>query len=270
MTIKNTQAILIKGAGEKASAVAHGLFENGYEKLIMTDTSSPLAERRGVCFCEAVFEQIKEVDGVVCEKTEPSVDSINTVWAKKNIPLLIVPCDEIINEINPGVIIDSIMAKKNTGTSVGQAPLVIALGPGFYAGKDSHYVIETNPNIPDLGKIIKEGYADDHTGIPTEVSGKSLERILRSPATGTLNAVLDVGDPVRKGEEIACIGEEKLVSPISGFVWGLIRTPAEVKEGQKLGDILPGNDRNICFEITPQAKVIAEAVREAILKGIPT
>ena len=269
MTGEKTQTILIKGAGEKASAVAHGLFKDGYEKLIMTDTDSPLAERRGVCFCEAVFERKKEVDGVVCKRTGPSVDAVKALWAVKNIPLLIIPCDELINEIKPDIIIDSIMAKTNRGTSVDQASLVIALGPGFCAGKDAHYVIETNPNIPDLGKIIEEGCAEEHTGIPTEVSGKSLERLLASPGTGTLRAVLDIGDPVREGEIIAYIGDKKLVSPLSGFVWGLIRSPAEVKEGQKLGDIYPGTDRNACFEITPQAKIIAKAVRNAILKGIP-
>lgn len=267
MTNHKTQTILIKGAGEKASAVAHGLFINGYEKLIMTDTSFPLAERRGVSFCEAVFEQKKEVDGVVCEKIEPSVDAVKDAWAKKSIPLLVVPCDEVINAIKPDIIIDGVMAKENTGTSIDQAPLVIALGPGFCAGKDAHYVIETNPNIPELGKVIEKGFAGEHTGIPTEVLGKSLERLLTSPETGTLHVVKDIGDTVEEGEIIGHVGDKKLLSPIHGFVWGLIRTPADVKEGQKLGDILPGDDKNVCFEITPQAKIITEGVKRAILNG---
>jgi xanthine dehydrogenase accessory factor len=162
------------------------------------------------------------------------------------------------------------MAKRNTGTSIDQAPLVIALGPGFCAGRDAHYVIETNPNIPELGKIIEDGYAEEHTGIPTKVLGKSLERILTSPGTGTLYGIRDIGNSVKKGGIIGYIGEEKLISPISGIIWGLIRTPASVKQGQKLGDIHPGSDRNICFEITPQAKIIAEAVRKAILRKYPS
>jgi len=269
MTIQKNQTILIKGAGEKASAVAHGLYTNGYHKLIMTDISYPLAERRGVCFSEAAIDQKKEVHGVTCEKAESSVDSVNSIWSRNNIPLLIVSCDEVINEIKPDIVIDGIMAKKNTGTSIEQAPLVISLGPGFYAGKDVHYAIETNPNIPDLGKIIEEGFAEEHTGIPTNVLGKTLERLLNSPGTGTLNVIKDVGDPVQKGEIFGHVGDKKLISPLSGFVWGLIRTPADVKEGQKLGDIYPGEDRNVCFEITRQAKLIGKSVRDAILKGIP-
>lgn len=267
--MKKTQTILIKGAGEKASAVAHDLFSNGYKRIIMTDLPYPLAERRGVCFCEAVIEQKKEVKGVTAEKAESSVDSVNALLSKGVIPILITPDDDLVNGIRPDIIIDGLLAKKNTGTSIDQAPVVIALGPGFYAGKDAHYVIETNPNIPDLGKIIEKGNAEEHTGIPTEVLGKALERLLTSPGTGTLYGIRDIGNSVKKGGTIGYVGDRKLISPISGIIWGLIRTPANVKEGQKLGDIHPGDDRNICFEITPQAKIIAESVRGAILKKAP-
>ncbi|MGD9160633.1 MAG: hypothetical protein PVG39_19610, partial [Desulfobacteraceae bacterium] len=85
--MKKTQTILIKGAGEKASAVAHGLFSNGFKRLIMTDIPYPLAERRGVCFCEAAIDQIKEVKGVTAAKAEPSVDSVNALLSKEVIPL---------------------------------------------------------------------------------------------------------------------------------------------------------------------------------------
>ena len=268
--MEKTQTILIKGAGEKASAVAHWLFNNGFKRLIMTDISYPLAERRGVCFCEAAIEETKEVKGVTAQKANPSIDSINALLSKEVIPLLITPDENLINAIGPDIIIDCILAKKNIGTSIDQAPLVIALGPGFYAGKDTHYVIETNPNIPDLGKVIEDGYAEEHTGIPTEVLGKSLERLLTSPGTGTLYGIRDIGNSVKEGGIIGYVGDRKLISPISGVIWGLIRTPASVKEGQKLGDVYPGNERDICFEITPQAKTIAEAVRKAILKKYPS
>lgn len=261
------EIILIKGAGEKASAVAHHLFSNGYKQIILTDLPYPLAERRGVCFCEAAIEQKKEVKGIVCQKAEPSVDSINALLSKEVIPLLITPDDDLIKAVCPDIIIDALLAKKNTGTSINQAPLVIALGPGFYAGKDAHYVIETNPNIPDLGKVIEEGCAEEHTGIPTEVMGKALERLLTSPETGTLIMHKDIGEPVQEDEAIGYVGNKELISPLTGFVWGIIRTPASVKEGQKLGDILPGNDKSICFEITPQAKKIASAVIDVISRN---
>jgi xanthine dehydrogenase accessory factor len=82
------------------------------------------------------------------------------------IPLLVTPDEPLINSICPDIIVDSIMAKRNTGTSIDQAPLVIALGPGFDAGREAHYVIETNPNIPGLGTIIEKGYAEKHKAYP--------------------------------------------------------------------------------------------------------
>lgn len=264
--MNKNNTILIKGAGEKASAVAWGLFSHGFKRLIMTDIENPLAERRGVCFSEAAFEQGKEIEGVRVERSDLSIDSINSILSKGIIPLLVSPDETLLQGIHPDIIVDSIMAKRNTGTSIDQAPLVIALGPGFNAGKEAHYVIETNPNIPALGTIIESGYAEQHTGIPTEVRGKSVERLLFGPGTGVLYALMDIGDPVKKGDTIGYVGDKKLLSPIPGVVWGLIRTPATVKEGQKLGDIHPGNDSQICFKITPQAKKITDGVIEAIAR----
>jgi xanthine dehydrogenase accessory factor len=267
--MKNNITILIKGAGEKASAVAWGLFTHGYKRLVMTDIENPLAERRGVCFSEAAFDTKKEIEGVTTEKCSASIDVVHSLFSREVIPLLVTPDDALIDSICPDIVIDGIMAKRNTGTSINHAPLVIALGPGFYAGRDAHYVIETNPNIPGLATIIEKGYAEEHTGIPTEVLGKSLERLLLSPGTGMLYAEKDIGDPVNKGETIGHVGEKKLISPIPGHVWGIIRTPANVKEGQKLGDIHPGSDREACFKITPQAKKITAGVIEAIERRYP-
>ena len=235
----------------------------------MTDIENPLAERRGVCFSEAAFDTKKEIEGVTAERCNASIDAVNALMAKEVIPLLVTPDDALVKGISPDIIIDGIMAKRNTGTSINDAPLVIALGPGFYAGRDAHYVIETNPNIPGLATIIDKGYAEKHTGIPTNVLGKSLERLLLSPGTGMLYAEKDIGDPVIEGEIIGHVGERKLISPIPGHVWGIIRTPANVKEGQKLGDIHPGNDRDACFKITPQAKKITAGVIEAIARRYP-
>ncbi|NLD39177.1 MAG: EF2563 family selenium-dependent molybdenum hydroxylase system protein [Desulfatiglans sp.] len=260
------KTILIKGAGEKASAVAWGLFSQGFRRIIMTDIENPLAERRGVCFSEAAFEQGKEIEGIRVERSRHSMDSINSILSNGAIPLLVSPDYMLLQDIRPDIIVDGIMAKRNTGTFIEQAPLVIALGPGFCAGRDVHYVIETNPNIPGLGTIIESGCAEEHTGIPTEVQGKSLERLLLSPGTGVLYAEKNIGDPVSKGDTIGYVGDKKLQSPIPGVVWGLIRTPANVKEGQKLGDIHPGSNREICFKITPQANKITASVIDAITR----
>ena len=60
------------------------------------------------------------------------------------------------------------------------AELVIGLGVGFYAGRDVHVVIETNRGH-DLGRIISSGEAQPDTGVPGEIAGISIERLIRTP-----------------------------------------------------------------------------------------
>ena len=82
------------------------------------------------------------------------------------------------------------MAKVNTGTHIDDAPLVVALGPGFEAGKDCHAVVETNRGH-DLGRVIWQGPAEPDTKTPGEIGGYKGARVLRAPADGFVHA--DVG-----------------------------------------------------------------------------
>ena len=87
----------------------------------------------------------------------------------------------IRKELNADVIVDAILAKRNTGTRIDDAPLVIGLGPGFRAGQDVHLVIETNRGHRlGRGDRRRERPTPD-TGIPGEISGYTWERVLRAP-----------------------------------------------------------------------------------------
>ena len=50
------------------------------------------------------------------------------------------------------ILVDALLTKKNTGTSLQQAAMVIGLGPGFTAGLDVHAVVETER--PSFGEGI--------------------------------------------------------------------------------------------------------------------
>ena len=75
------------------------------------------------------------------------------------------------------------MAKKNLGTRINDAPLVIGLGPGFIAAKDVHVVIETNRGH-NLGRLFLTGEAEPNTGIPGEIAGFAADRVFRAPVAG--------------------------------------------------------------------------------------
>ena len=84
------------------------------------------------------------------------------------------------------------------------APLTIGLGPGFEAGRDVHFVIETMRGH-DLGRIISKGSAAPNTGIPGTVGGYGRERVIRAPGAGIFRDGKDIGSFVRAGEVIGRI-----------------------------------------------------------------
>jgi xanthine dehydrogenase accessory factor len=158
------------------------------------------------------------------------------------------------------------MAKENKGTNKADASLVIALGPGFAAGKDAHRVVETNPASSHLGRVLSEGQAEANTDIPDSILGLTEERIIRSPANGVLFSARNIGDKAETNDVIGFVKDSKVVAPLTGVIWGLVREGLRVKKGQKIGDIDPRGDKKLCFQITLHARAIAEGVLKSIIQ----
>ena len=255
--------ILIRGAGEMASGVAHRLYQSHF-KICMVEISHPLAVRREVSFCEAIYEGEKEVEGVRA-KFISTPQEIQSVWEEGKIPLLVDPDGKKTrNFLKPDALVDAIIAKKNLGTQMRDAPLVIGLGPGFTAGEDVHIVIETNRG-QNLGKMILNGTAEPDTGIPGETGGFTVERVLRTMKKGIFHSHKSIGDRVSKGSVVAVVDDFPVIAKISGMVRGLIRDGVEVRRGMKVGDIDPRGKRELCFTVSDKARAIGGGVLEAIL-----
>ncbi|MDI7259852.1 MAG: selenium-dependent molybdenum cofactor biosynthesis protein YqeB [Thermodesulfobacteriota bacterium] len=255
--------VLIRGAGEMASGVAHRLHQAHF-KICMLEVSHPLAVRREVSFCEAVYDGEKEVEGVRA-KLISTPEEIASVWKKGKIPLLIDPDGNKTRKfLTPDVLIDAIMGKRNLGTQMSDAPLVIGLGPGFTAGKDVHVVIETNRGHR-LGQVILQGTAEPDTGIPGEIGGYTVERLLLTMKKGIFHAHKSIGDRVSKGSVVAVVDDFPVIAKISGVMRGLLRNGVEVKKGMKVGDIDPRGKKELCFTISEKARAIGGGVLEAIL-----
>ena len=255
--------VLIRGAGEMASGVAHRLHQSHF-KICMTEISHPLAVRREVTFSEAIYEGEKKVEGIRARLISKP-EEIESAWKGGEIPILVDPDGKKArNFLKPDVLIDAIMAKKNLGTQIGDAPLVIGLGPGFTAGTDVHIVLETNRGH-HLGKIILNGAAEPDTGIPGEIGGYTIERLLRTMKKGIFHPQKSIGERVNKGSVVAVVDDFPVISKISGVVRGLLREGVEVKKGMKVGDIDPRGKREHCFTISDKARAIGGGVLEAIL-----
>jgi xanthine dehydrogenase accessory factor len=255
--------VLIRGAGEIASGVAHRL-QRSHFKVCMIEIPHPLAVRRAVAFSEAIYEGEKEVEDVRA-KFISKPEEIESVWKKGDIPILIDPDGKKTRNFSkPDVLVDAIMAKRNLGTQVNDAPLVIGLGPDFAAGKDVHIVIETNRGH-DLGKMILKGTAEPDTGIPGEIGGYMMERLLRTMKKGIFHPQKSIGDRVNKGLVVAVVDDFPVIAKISGVLRGLLREGAEVRKGMKVGDIDPRSKRESCFTISDKARAIGGGVLEAVL-----
>jgi len=255
--------VLVRGGGDLASGVAWRLHQSGFRVLI-TEIPEPLAVRRKVSFCEAVYDGQSVVEGVkaVLAK-EPG--QVSGVWDQGFIPVLVDPDAVCRHSMKPEVIVDAILAKKNLGTAAKDAPLVIALGPGFEVGKDALFIVETQRGH-NLGKLITSGSAAPNTGIPGAVQGITADRVLRAPASGPWLNTVDIGDRVRKGDLIGTVQGKALYASIDGVLRGLLRPGVSVSKGLKMGDIDPRGNRDFCFTISEKALAIAGGVLEGILR----
>ncbi len=255
--------VLVKGGGEMASGVVHRLVLSGF-RVCITEISQPMAVRREVAFCEAVYEDAKEVEGLKAVRVQGKEEIIRS-WGKEQVPVLVDPECSIRPELSPDILVDAIMAKRNLGTHLDDAPLVIGLGPGFCARVDVHYGVETNRGH-FLGRVIEEGKAEPDTGTPGEVEGYTWERVLRAPGAGEFLGKKRIGDRVEKGEIVAEVAGRPVTSPIDGILRGILRSGLEVVEGMKIGDVDPRAIREHCFTISDKARSIGGGVLEAILR----
>lgn len=257
------RVIVIKGAGEMATGVACRLFGANLRRILMLETHNPLAVRRRVSFCEAVHEGRAAVEGVaaILVKTD---GEISKAWEADTVAVMVDPQAESLSRVDADVLIDATLAKRNLGISVADAPLVIALGPGFEVGRDCHIAIETNRGH-DLGRLLRSGMAAENTGIPGDIKGYTSERVLRAPADGRFVTQSRIGDLVRSGDSIGQVGDARVLATIDGVLRGLIRPGSMVNKGLKIGDIDPRGQPGYCDTISEKARAIGGAALEAVL-----
>jgi xanthine dehydrogenase accessory factor len=256
--------IVVKSAGEMASAIAWRLYMANMRRICMLDLDDPLCVRRQVSFCTALESGAAVVEGVRAVAARDR-DEIEAAWKTQTIAVVRITDWGRIDDLAPDVVIDAILAKRNLGTSKDEARLVIALGPGFTAGADCHLVIETNRGH-DLGRIITSGSAEPNTSIPGDIAGHTDERVLRAPAAGTFQSQRAIGDRVRRNDIVGHVAGHAVTARLDGMLRGLIRPGTAVTTGLKLGDIDPRGKREHCHTISDKARAIAGAALEGVMR----
>ena len=302
--------ILVRGAGDIASGIIWNLAYAGFNVCCM-EVENPSTIRTEVAFSTAIYDGKKILDGVECIFCEGSHSSliqdgshsspiqgnsysvdyivgasymsanqtitndIYKCWEEKKVALVIDQDAKILDEIQFDVVVDAILAKRNLGTKIDMAPLVIGVGPGFTANVDCHIAIETMRGH-NLARIIESGSPMKNTGVPGLIAGHSSDRVIHSPATGVIHNLCKIGDTVIKDQVIAEISEGSHSSPvcdgvkvhasIDGILRGIIRDGYFVEKGLKIADIDPRlSEKENCFTISDKARSIGGAVVTAIM-----
>jgi xanthine dehydrogenase accessory factor len=141
---------------------------------------------------------------------------------------------------------------------------VVALGPGFVAGTDSHAVIETQRGHY-LGRAIYEGAAATDSCVPASTQGRTLNRVLRAPVAGRFESLCRIGDRVQVGQVLARVDGVPVRAAIGGVVRGLLAHGLCVEVGLKVGDVDPRGVAAYCFHISDKALAVGGGALEAVL-----
>ena len=254
--------VLIRGAGDLATGVALRLYRSGI-RVVLTDLPQPLAIRRTVAFSEAIRLGTHTVEDVTARFAKDAAEA-RALLSDGVVPVLADPELRCLPEVRPDAVVDAILAKKNLGTRIDFAPVVVALGPGFTAGKDCHAVVETMRGH-DLGRVIYHGSALPNTAVPGLIGGFAGERVLRAPADGVLHTPAEIGQRVEAGETVGTVGGAPMRATIAGVLRGLLPDGTPVKQGLKAGDVDPRGEAAYCRTVSDKASAVGGGVLEAIL-----
>ncbi len=256
--------VVIRGGGDLATGVAHQLHHAGFPVIVL-ELDEPLAIRRTVALVAALFEGEVAVDGLVGREVGSPSEALSTaptgvipVLASRHLPDFDHP---------PSVLVDARMAKRNIDTTIGQARLVVGLGPGFTAGLDCHAVIETARGHR-LGRVIWDGSATPDTGSPGEIAGETDKRVIRAETAGKVAWTVAIGDLVAAGQHVGRVGGDAVTAAVGGVVRGLLHEGTPARAGMKIADIDPRGDRSACFEISDKARLVGAGVLEAVLVSL--
>ncbi|OUQ58733.1 molybdenum hydroxylase [Tyzzerella sp. An114] len=255
--------VVIRGAGDIATGIAWRLWQSHFD-VIMTDLERPTAIRRTVAFSTAIDEGEMVVEGVKAVKCS-NVNDIMAALKDRNVAVIADPDLNILNDIKCHVLVDAVLAKRNLGTKITDAPVVIGVGPGFTAGKDCHFVIETKRGH-NLGVVIDKGEPAKNSGVPGNIGGYTKERIIRSNCKGVFKPLRKIGDIVKKDDVVAEVSGNPLKAEIDGMIRGMLFEGIEVTEGFKCGDIDPRGESAQFTTISDKARAVGGGVLEAVMR----
>jgi xanthine dehydrogenase accessory factor len=253
--------VIVKGAGNLGTGVAYRLWRAGFQVLCI-DLPQPLVIRRSVAFASALYDARITVDGAQVERIMFVDESVYT-WQRNSIPMLADPAGRALDILRPSILIDATMDAPNSGTRMGDAPVVVGLGPGFSAGQNCHAMIETRRGHY-LGRAIYSSSAAPETNLPAAYDAAATQHMIYAPRAGQMYGRRAIGDILKIGEIIAQVNDTLIYAPIDGILRGMLHDDVAVREGMPLAEIDPRGEISFCYSISARALAAGGGALEAI------
>lgn len=268
--------VVVRGAGDIATGAIQRLAHAGFSVLAL-EVARPLAIRWRAALCPAVERGTWTVEDLTGVRVGSWAEASRVLAdgspeapgdGRWRVPVLVDPDASILSEVRPWAVVDAILAKRNLGTTRSMAPVVVGLGPGFTAGDDCHYVVETMRGH-DLGRVLADGPALANTGVPGLIAGRAAERVLHAPASGTVAVVRGIGDVVAPGEVVCRVGGVEVRPAIGGVVRGMIPDGSVVRQGLKIADVDPRTELAASVDtVSDKSRAVGGAVLDAVCRGL--
>jgi xanthine dehydrogenase accessory factor len=226
--------VLVCGIGEEASAVARGLFHEGYAVALYRSTS-PVILRRRMSFADAWFDGYAALDGVEARRADVNAEFLLGLQTHAFIPLLRGQFSDVVTRWPWHVIVAAREDKEEEFDSLrGLAAYAVGLGQGFTPGLDCDAAIATHG--PDPGAILREGDA-----MPAERPSAGEEAggiLVTAPASGLFRTEKSIGVSVEPDATVGFIGETPVRATACGRIKGMARREQAVAEGAPIVEIV--------------------------------
>jgi len=253
---------VILGTNEIASAVAIELFRYGYGVVLSHDPLPPVI-RRKMAFHDALFDDPVTVAGVSARRVDRGIEILSELRSLEAVLITELGLLDLMVVRTLDVLVDARMQKYRLTPDLRRlARLTIGLGPGFTAGTNCDFAIETHP--AQTARIIRCGGTVAPDGIARQLGNAGKERLVYSAAPGRWHTAVEIGSRIFKDFIVGHLGGEAIRAPFDGILRGVVRDGTEVPEGVKLLEIDPRGRRASWSGIDGRARTIAAAVTRAV------
>jgi xanthine dehydrogenase accessory factor len=260
---RGLRPVLVLGAGDVGSAVAHALFRAGAVAALQDGPAPPSAPRRGMAFADAFFDGHATLAGVTARRLATPVDLPASLGGAAFLLFFAGIAAEALAAAPWAAVVDARMRKRAAPEDLRPlVPLAVGLGPGFVAGDglqaNCHAAVETSWEA--LGALVRSGPTLPLRGEPRPIAGVGRERTAYAAAAGTFRTGLRIGDQVAPAQPVGALDGRPVLAPLAGVLRGLVRDGVGVPAGANVAEVDPRGDPALCFGLGERPRRIAAAV----------